>query len=137
MSILSCKNNDCEDISCFTPPPNFSLELVDNSTGENLFTTGLLNSNSIEILDENSKEIAFDFIAENDLNIIQLSEIGWNLGLHNYKVIVTPNVEFTLTLEMEEKHENCCTFFEIRQFNISNYAYEQSNTTGIYKIKIN
>lgn len=136
ITIISCKNNECEDVLCFTPPPTFELELVDKTTGENLFTNDVLNPNDIKILDENSKNIAFNFISENDLNIIQLSEIGWNLGAHTYKVTVGIDVQFNIELEMKEKHENCCTFFNTLQFNISNYEFEQSNTSGVYTIKI-
>lgn len=134
--IMSCKKNECEDILCFTPPPNFALELVDKITCENLFTNEVLNSNNIEITNENSKKIAFTFISENDLNIIQLSEIGWILGLHTYNITVASDVQFNIELNMEEKHENCCAFFNILLFDISNYEFEQSNITGIYTIKI-
>jgi len=136
ISFTTCKINECEGIACFTPPPNFIFELVDKTTGENLFTNGVLNSNTIEILNEDAKKIAFNFITEDDINLLQLSEIGWNLGLHTYTVSVGTEVEFTITLEMESKHENCCSFFNTLQFNISNYEFEQSNTSEIYTIKI-
>ena len=135
-TIFSCKINECEDIACFTPPPNFAFELVDKTTGENLFTNGTLKDTDIEVLDENEEKVTFKFISENNINIIDLPEIGWNLDLHTYTITVGPTVEFRLELEMEEKHENCCTFFKVITFNISNYTYEQSSTTGVYSIKI-
>ncbi len=135
-TIFSCKINECEDIACFTPPPNFAFELVDKTTGENLFTNGTLKDTDIEVLDENEEKVTFKFISENSLNIIDLPEIGWNFELHTYTITVGPTVEFRLELEMEEKHENCCTFFKVITFNISNYTYEQSSTTGVYSIKI-
>lgn len=134
--VFGCKNNNCEDIACFTPPPNFMFELVDKTTGVNLFSNETLDSSTIKILDENSKKTSFNFISENDLNLISLSEIGWNLDLKTYTVTVESDVEFSITLKMEEKHENCCTFFKILQFNISKYEYKQSNTSEIYTIKI-
>lgn len=136
ISLSACKINECEDIDCFTPPPSFIFELVDKTTGENLFTTGVLDSSTIEVLDEDSNKTTFSFITEDGINLLQLTEIGWNLGLHTYTVSVGTDVEFSITLEMEEKHENCCTFFNTLQFNVSTYEFEQSTTSGIYTIKI-
>ena len=134
--VLGCKINECEDIACFTPPPNFALELVDKATGENLFTNETLKSSNIEVLNENDEKVTFNFISENNLNIIDLPEIDWNLDLHTYTITVGPTIQFNLELDIEEKYENCCTFFKVITFNISNYTYEQSSTTDIYSIKI-
>lgn len=133
--VVSCKKDKCEDILCFTPPQPFLFELVDKTTGDNLFSIGELESSNIKVLNEESEPINFTFISENEYNIIDLSEIGWNMGI-NYYTISVDDIEFSITLEIEEKHENCCTFFELKQFEISNYQFEQSNTTGIYTIKI-
>lgn len=135
-AVLGCKINECEDIACFTPPPNFAFELVSKTTGENLFTNGTLNSNDIKVVDEDNNAISYDFISENNYNILTLNEIGWDLDPHTYTISVGTSVEFTLELDMEEKHENCCTFFKTEKFQISGYSYEQSNTTDIYTIKI-
>lgn len=136
ISLFSCKDKGCEDIACFTPPPNFVLELVDSSTGENLFTNETLNSNDIIIVDEDGKNVTYEFIPRENLNLINLNEIGWNLGFRTYTISVGDDVIFNLELDMEEKHENCCTFFQINLFNITNYTYEKSNTTDVYIIEI-
>ena len=132
--LFGCKN-DCEGIACFTPPPNFIFELVDKATGDNLFTNGELDSDTITVLNTNLEPVNFKFISENDLNVLELSEIGWNLNLEKYTIKVG-EIDFTITLEMEEKYENCCTFFNILEFDVSNYTYEQSNTSEIIKILI-
>ncbi|MDV7186380.1 hypothetical protein R3X25_03725 [Lutibacter sp. TH_r2] len=136
LTAISCKKEDkCDGIDCFTPPQTFIFELVDKTTGDNLFTTGSLNSSEITVVDENTTSVNFNFISENNLNLIELSEIGWNMGL-NYYTVKVDSIEFTIFLEMESKHENCCWFFSVKQFNISNYLFEQSNATGVYKIII-
>ncbi|SDW18983.1 hypothetical protein SAMN05444411_101246 [Lutibacter oricola] len=132
--LFGCKN-DCEGIACFTPPPNFIFELVDKTTGDNLFTKGELDSDTITVLNKNFESVNFEFISENNLNVIELSEIGWNLNLEQYTIKVG-EIEFVVTLEMEEKHENCCTFFNILQFEVSKYTYQQSNSSEIIKILI-
>ena len=135
LTIIGCKTNECEDIACFTPPQPFIFELVDGVSGDNLFSIGQLDSNEIKIINEVLDPVSFTFISENEYNLIDLSEIGWNMSLAYYTVKIE-DIEFTITLEMEEKHENCCNFFNVKQFDISNYEFEQSNTTGIYTIKI-
>lgn len=135
-TVLGCKINECDGIACFTPPQPFSFELVDKATGENLFTNGTLKSEDIQVLNENDEKISFQFISENDYNVLSLNEIGWDLDPHTYTITVGTTVEFYLELDMEEKHENCCTFFKTETFQLSGYDYEQSNTTDIYTIKI-
>lgn len=137
-TFFSCKKiNECEDIACFTPPPSFVFELVDETTGENLFTNETLNSEDIKVVNENDKNVTFEFISENDYNVFSLNEIGWDIDPHIYTISVGTSVEFTLELDMEEKSENCCTFFNTETFQISGYTYEQSSTSGIYIIQIN
>ena len=135
-TILGCKINDCDDIACFTPPPDFTFELIDKTTGENLFTNETLKSENIQVLNEKGEKISFQFISEKELNVFSLNEIGWDLDPHLYTITVDTSVEFTLELDMEEKSENCCTFFKTETFQISGYTYEQSDSSDIYSIKI-
>jgi hypothetical protein len=133
--ITNCKTNDCEDYACFTPPPMYAFELVDNTTGENIFLNKILNSNEIRLTNEENKPITFQFISENNLNIIT-TEIGWEIGLHSYKLSVGANLEIDILLNIKEVHENCCTFFKVIEFQILNYEFEQLNNSEIIKIKI-
>ena len=136
-TVFSCKKiKECDGIDCFSPPPNFDFELVDKTTGENLFTNGTLKSEDIQVVNESNENVSFQFISENDYNILSLNEVGWNLDPHTYTISVGASVEFYLELDMEEKHENCCTFFKTETLQISGYTYEQSNTTDIYSIQI-
>lgn len=79
------------------------FELVDATHGENLFTNGVLNSNDIAVVDESSNNVNFRFITENDINIIDISEVGWNLGDQSYTVTVGNSVEFKFKREAKVK----------------------------------
>ncbi|MCF6166963.1 hypothetical protein [Lutibacter sp.] len=136
LTLFSCKNNDCSDYACFTPPPSFIFELVDKSTGENLFSNGTLNPDEMRVFNEENKQFNVSFISENNINLIDISEIGWNLGSHSYKLVVSNNLEIKIILEIEEKNENCCTYFEIVNFQILSYEFSKSNTTGIITVLI-
>ncbi len=136
ITLFSCKNNDCSDYACFTPPPSFIFELVDKSTGENLFSNGSLSPDEIRVFDEENNRLNASFISEDNVNIIDVSEIGWNLGSHSYTLIVGIDLEINIVLEIEEKNENCCTYFEVINFQVLNYEFSKSNTTGIITVLI-
>lgn len=136
-TLTSCENliNKCGE--CFTPPPTFVFEIVDSASNENLYSNEYLNTGNIEVRDENNAIVSHAFIDENELNLIALSEIGWNTGLHQYSIILSENMYFEFELEMQSINEDCCTFFRTKSFKIENYTYEKSNLNGIIKIKIN
>lgn len=135
--LCSCDNNDCDGILCNTPPDQTVLKLIDSETGDNLFTNQSLSSEDIRIKNGNNQSVNFTFITENDVNLIDLSEIGWNTGLHTYRILIGDDLEIDLKLHNEERHENCCTFFETLEFDITSHEYDISNTSGFYVVKIN
>jgi hypothetical protein len=129
--------NDCEGYACFTPPHPFGFELVDKSTGENLFTNGTFNSNDIKVinLDDQSK-VEFTFIAENDYNIIQINTIGWNTEIVNYSIQISTENIFNLFVNAERLNENCCSFTRYKEIRIENSEFELDQTNGLYKILV-
>jgi hypothetical protein len=128
--------DDCKGKDCFTPPPQFLFELTDKYTGENLFTNGSLDMLEITVVDEDNEIVNHTFITENGLNIIDVSIIGWNTGFKKYTISAGPDLNIGIHLNMEELHENCCTFFRTIEFSVENFDYEQSITTGIIKVMI-
>lgn len=128
-------SNKCEDYICSTPPPSYNFEIVDAETGENLFTNETLFREDIQLKDDENRNIDWQFISENNRNIINL-HIGWEEGLNSYTLILAPELEIEINIQSQKKTENCCTFYEISEFSISPFEWEQSPTTGIYRIKI-
>ncbi|MGB2761722.1 MAG: hypothetical protein WBC58_17305 [Maribacter stanieri] len=135
MILQSC--DDCEDKDCFTPPNGFTFELVHKLTKENLFTNETFNSNEISVtnLIDNSN-LEFDFIDENNLNLIQLSSIGWE----SEKVDVLINVSgidiLNLIVDAERTSEDCCEFTRYNDIRIENAEFELNEENGIYTILI-
>lgn len=132
----SCNNNDCGE--CFTSPQSFSFEIVDKTSGENLFTNGTYDSNSIEIIDilNNNEPVEFTFISENDINLIQIGAIGWETEIVDIKVSIANNQIFTFYVDAERTTENCCTYTAYKTITISDSEFEQDTQTGIYKILV-
>ena len=129
--------DDCEDKDWFTPPNGFTLELVDKTTMENLFTNETFNSNEISVtnLADNSN-LEFDFIDENNVNLIQLNSIGWE----SEKVDVLINVSgidiLNLIVDAERTSEDCCEFTRYNDLRIENAEFELNEENGSYTILV-
>ncbi len=137
ISHFSCqKFDECEGIVCFTPPRRFYIEVVDSVLGVNLYSTDNLQVNNITLKNENNENVEFTFISEGEINLIDISAIGWITGAHTYRLRLSNDVEIIIDIEMQKKNEDCCTFFQLDKFEIRNYNFEMSQYSEIIKIKI-
>lgn len=136
--LQSCSSdNNCNQF-CFTPPNSFLFELVNKTSGENLFTNGTYESADIKILnslDSNSRT-DFTFISENDINLIQIGSIGWETEIVNLKFIIADNHLFDFYADAERKSGECCDYTLFNETKIIDAEFEFDNQTGIYKILI-
>ncbi len=137
VSTFSCQKFDkCEGIVCFTPPRGFYVEVVDSVLGENLYTTDNLEVSSITLKNENNENVEFTFISEDEINLIDISTIGWETGVHTYYLKLSSDVEIVIDIEMQEKNKDCCTFFEVEKFEIRDYDYKISQYSEVIEVKI-
>jgi hypothetical protein len=138
VTIWSCNNKDqCDGVDCFTPPSPFMFELVDKSSGENLFTTGVLSSDDIKVLNlDDQSNVEFQFIDENDFNVIQINSIGWKTQIVNYSIEISSESLFTLLVDAERLSENCCAFTRYNEIDIEGSEFELIEQSGIYKIMV-
>lgn len=134
----SCDENDnCNDTVCFTPPLPFMFELVDKSSGENLFTTGDLSPSDITILNLNDQsDIDFQFIDDNDINIIEIYSIGFETQIVKYSIEVASECLFTLYVDAERLSEDCCAFTRYNEIEIDGLKFELNEQSRIYKIMV-
>ncbi len=133
----SCDNAGADPVLCFTPPSPFSFELVDKTTKENLFTNGTYNSKDVVIknLDDTSKAVKYDFISENNLNIIRLGYIGWQTETINYSISIGNKNIFQFHIEAKRINAEC-SHTEYSNFEVKNATYELDQTKGVYKILV-
>jgi len=134
ISLLGCTNTkDCP--TCFTPPNFYVFDLVDTASGENIFSQGVYSVSEISFLDTGTgKEKSFDFIAEDQRNLIVLNSIGWESENLEIEVKHSDDVLFHLKIEVERKSENCCSFTQEYLFEISGVSYERDNTKELITI---
>jgi hypothetical protein len=133
----SCINVDsCEDYDCFTPPPEFWLEITDKATGENLYKNGTLDSTQIVFTNELGAAVYYEYLSYDSLCLIGLRQIGWEMGLQTYQLQLSDDISLDIQLNMKEMHEDCCTFFSVIDFQILNYEFTKSGVADIYVVKV-
>ncbi|MDQ6469572.1 hypothetical protein RB619_02870 [Flavobacterium sp. LHD-80] len=128
-------SNDAE--LCFTPPEGFSFELVDKTTGENLFTNGTYKSNDITVknLDDSSKNIEYNFISENNYNVITIGTIGWKTETVNYSVNIAGKNIFEFHVQATRINDKC-SHTEYKDFQVKSATYQLDKTRGVFKILV-
>lgn len=133
--LQSCNSDDCGE--CFTPPQDFIFEFVDAETRENLFTTGVYNPEDITVINDiDDTERAFQFISENQLNVIQIQEVGWETETVNLEIKVSEDTVFNLYVNAERTTDDCCSFTKYNEIEIRNAEFELDSQTGVYKILV-
>ena len=133
--LQSCNNDDCGE--CTTPPESFRFELVDKTSGENLFTNGTFDPAQIQITNTlDNSSAGFSFISENDINIIQINSIGWETEIVNLKVDISDTHVFDLYVDAERKLEDCCSFTTYNEITIGKAEFELDTQAGVYQILV-
>ena len=136
-ALNSCNVDKC-DMLCFSGPLSLNFELLDEATGENLFTNGTFDAADIEVLDldDNNSSVQYTFDAENIRNIIRLGPFGWGTNSVNYTLKIGDVEIFQLILNAEQKTEDCCTFVRVNTLEIKNTEFEQNSETGVYEVLV-
>lgn len=134
--LQSCNDDTCNDELCFTPPESFLFEIVDKTSGENVFTNGTYDPGDISITDalNNNDPVEFTFISENNMNLIQIGPIGWETEIVNLKIDIAEDHIFNLYVDAERKMEACCNFTEYNEITVGDSEFRIDSETGIYKI---
>ncbi len=122
--------------ACFTPPNYFAFNLTDKGTGENVFTSGRFKPDDIEILDASDHRVEFNFIDEDNINLIEIYTIGWQTEIVNYSINIGSENIFDLYVDAERLSEDCCSFTRYKKIEIDNAEYSLNPDTGIYSILI-
>lgn len=118
-------------------PASFIIEIIDETTSENVIENATFTAAQISIKDINDEVIPFNYIPNN--NLFQIFPKTDNLIGNT--IIVTLNNETTATLEeisitydVSEKREECFTNYKIENVQVPNNTSEVVD--GIYVIKI-
>ena len=136
LSVSGCGDEDC-NLDCFTPPNPFLFELVDKTSGENLFSNGTYRAEDITVVDRlTGQGLEFGFISEKEQNIIAIHSIGWETEVVDALVSHGADDIFTLFVDAERLSENCCSFTRYKDIRIGIAEYQKDPASDIYSILI-
>lgn len=136
--LQSCNlEQDCGQ-DCFTPPQSFTFQIVDNESGENLFTNGTYEIEELKIVNvlDRDKTFEFNFITENNVGLIQLNNIGWKTEVVSLSFEVSNTSIFKFKVDAERKTANCCSFTTYKEISVKDANFELDKQTGIYRILV-
>jgi hypothetical protein len=129
-----CDKIGCKDIDCFTPPAPLVFDVRDSIDGKNVFASGLYSMDKIEVRDENDMPEQWIIDSYFDTNYIVLPAIGWETERITCRIILAGTVSIQFVLDMDERHENCCTFFARKEFDVTSHSFRIADTTGIIQV---
>ncbi len=117
----------CECPACSSPPDSLRLKITDRETSKDLIYTGIYQADSISIYyfddSESKKYIDFEIYTDTlqEKTMIESHEIGWKSaeGIKTYYLYLNSVETDTITLNVEERNDDCCTFFEFVNFEIN------------------
>jgi len=136
--LMSCnEDDDCGEIDCTTPPVTFWFDIVDSTTGENVFDNGTYARSDIDLTDTLSDEpVAYNFITVNERNLIEITSVGEETEVVNIEVSLVGESIFQFYVDAERKTEDCCNFTEYNEIELTGANFELDNETGIYRVFI-
>jgi len=119
LGLLNLQCSKCDDVACFSPPNEFSFQLLDKDSGEDLVANGTFAADEVSVFSiagnkKHELQVSTDSLAYffNDF------EIGWETGPENthYELRLNPSTIRPFTYETKNVNEDCCTFFELVRF---------------------
>ncbi|MBI5915390.1 MAG: hypothetical protein HY842_08435 [Bacteroidetes bacterium] len=117
--LLNFQCGKCDDIDCFTPPNEFTFQLLDKDSGEDLVANGTFQADEISVFSiTGNKKHELQFLTDSTAYFFTDQEIGWETGPENtsYELRLNPSTTLPFTYETREVSEDCCTFFELARF---------------------
>jgi hypothetical protein len=132
----SCDKIGKECGECMSPPPTFMFEFVDKDSGENLFTNNTFEIENVSVTDENNEKVEFELMTEDNINVLNLKTVGWNLEAKSYTIKLNDTTSVNFDLNINEKHSECCTYFEVETFEVYDFEYERENNNGFIVVKM-
>ena len=134
--LLSCeKVKECP--LCMTPPQMFVFDLVDDVSGENLFSNGTYDVANFKIKNVlNQQLLDFELIEEDGLGYVCLYSIGWQTEVVNCHFYYEDEELFTFYVDAVRKSEDCCSFTDYNAVELEGKEFELIKEKGVYTVYI-
>ena len=122
---------DCPELGTI-----LEIQLIDLTTGEDMFIDGKLDSDSILIIDSKNNDVYFEFMnhTESEFSIISIYESYE--GSSTYFLSVGASLDITIETVVKINYKKCCDFYQTDSVNFSDYKFERANNKVRYKVFI-
>ena len=127
-----CTGED-DGMLCATGPVGFSFEILDKATGEDLFETGIYNSQQLKIKNQEGETVNFNFIS--NLNVFKVL-LGWETKSDVYTVTIAEDIEFDIVFSLETSEEDCKNT-RLKDLTIVGAEFETHPTSDLTTIFVN
>lgn len=131
--VTSCSLDD-DPLDCVTGPVGFNVEFIDASTGENVYRINRFQPSQLQVTDEDNKLVNYRFITELDKTYIQVN-LGFETGEKTITMQLDDETSVDFEITMSTTQENCTTYY-ISKFEVPEYGYDESGTTGIVRVAL-
>lgn len=125
---------------CFVPPWIWRFTIVDSVSRENVFTNGTFDPKEISVTDnlKNNEPVAFGFISENNVNILELSPGFEKRVIKDLKVELADRHIFTFYFDAERVRYKggCCDSNKINERSVSDAFFKYDEQKNMYTILI-
>ncbi|MGY5848771.1 hypothetical protein ACW6QP_15290 [Salegentibacter sp. HM20] len=119
---------------CATGPAGLAFEVVNETTGENLFEDESFEENQLQIRNNDGENVDFEIIPERNVVSVLL---GWESKSDIYTVSIREEIEFDIAFTLEKSSSEGCTSTRLTELDILGGTYEISDTTGVVSIFVN
>lgn len=123
-SVACIQENNCPD--CFTPPESLQIRILDKNTSEDLIYNGTYHQDSIQIkyyIPDGEQIVEYQVYTDSvmEQSVLVSYQISWesSAGFKEFFMYLDSTTTDTLYLNVEEKHSECCTYFEWVNFEIN------------------
>lgn len=135
ISLVSC-NDECNEGEKATPA-SFFVEIIDETSGENVFENEMYTSQQITIQDIDEVAIPYEFIESS--NIIQIfpsvvNPTGNSFIIKLYNETTLQMDEIDVTYDVSSKKGECFTTFKIENILFPNNTSELVENVHVIKI---
>lgn len=76
----------------------------------------------------------YQFITENNLNIIVLNSVGWKTEKTSVTFELKKGMSFNFYVDAERKYEDCCSFTVFNETKVENVPHEFETSKNLYSI---
>ena len=136
ITLLSCSNTNCEG-DYNIPSQKFTFEIIDKTSGENLFSNGTFVPEEIQITNTfNNYPVEFSFIAENNIHHIQIKSASLETKIINLKFVISNNHLFDFYSKGELIMKECFSYTKYKEITIKESEFIIDAQTGVYNILV-